>query len=129
MSGAVRERVGRAQRAAAPRYRRAGPFVFIAGTGPGGGGDIRAQTVETIEEIRSILASAGGGLENMVEVTTYLVNMADFARYNEAYGAYFSADGPARTTVAVDRLSRPDQLIEIRGTAYIAAPDKVTEES
>jgi 2-aminomuconate deaminase len=106
--------------AAAPRFRRAGPFVFIAGTAAGEGGDIRAQTAATIEELRAVLAAAGGGLENMVEVTTYLVTMADFARYNDAYSAYFSADGPARTTVAVERLSRPGQLIEIRGTAYIA---------
>jgi 2-aminomuconate deaminase len=55
----------------------------------------------------------------MVEVTTYLVNMGDFAGYNDIYSTYFSPDGPARTTVAVHCLARPDQLIEIRGTAYI----------
>lgn len=105
--------------ASSARYRRAGPFVFVAGTGAHGGGDIRAQTAATIEALRAILEEAGGGLENMVDLTTYLVNMGDFAGYNDIYSTYFSPDGPARTTVAVHHLARPDQLIEIRGTAYI----------
>lgn len=103
------------------RYRRAGPFVFVAGISAHGGGDIRAQTAAAIEALRAILEEAGGGLENMVELTTYLVNMGDFAGYNDIYSTHFSPDGPARTTVAVHRLARPDQLIEIRGTAYITA--------
>ena len=100
----------------APRYRRAGPFVFVAGTAPAGGGEIRAQTAAAIEAMGSVLAEAGGGLENMVEITSYLVNMGDFAGYNDVYSTYFSPDGPARTTVAVHSLG----LIELRGTAYIA---------
>jgi 2-aminomuconate deaminase len=59
------------------------------------------------------------GLENLVEVTTYLVRMEDFVEYNETYSNFFSVDGPARTTVAVERLTKPDALIEMRGVAYI----------
>lgn len=106
---------------AAPRFRRAGPFVFLSGVGPASLGecDIRSQTAATIDALRAVLEELGGGLENMVEVTTYLVNMNDFAGYNDAYSRYFSPDGPARTTVAVERLSRSGQLIEMRATAYI----------
>lgn len=102
-----------------PRFRRAGPFVFVSGIASGGEPDIRTQTAAAIEALRTTLEAAGGGLENMVEITTYLVNMADFAGYNDTYSTYFSPEGPARTTVAVERLAQPDQLIEIRGTAYI----------
>ncbi|MFN3643075.1 MAG: RidA family protein [Gemmobacter sp.] len=106
--------------AAGPLYSRAGPFVFVSGVAAGEGADIRAQTAATIEALRDILRRAGGDLENLVEVTTYLVSMGDFAGYNDVYSRYFSPEGPARTTVAVERLPRPSQLIELRGTAYIA---------
>lgn len=116
-----------------PCFRRAGPFVFVSATGvaPGAAGPrgIREQTSICIEQIREILADAGGGLENLVDVTTYLVSMNDFGGYNDSYSNHFTPDGPARTTVAVQRLSHPDALIEIRGTAYIvgnAAPSKTT---
>ena len=102
-------------------FRRAGPFVVIAGTGPDAesGADIRAQTQSAIANIRETLESAGGALENLVEVTTYLASMSDFAGYNECYAEHFSSDGPARTTVAVDRLPHEGQLIEISCVAYI----------
>lgn len=105
-----------------PRYRRAGAFIFVSGTGADSykGAGIREQTRACIEDVSDILEEVGGGLENLVEVTTYLAQMTDFADYNEAYSKYFSLDGPARTTVAVDQLSHPKALIEIRGVAYIA---------
>ena len=55
-----------------------------------------------IENIRDILASAGAGLADVVEISTFLVNMNDFGGYNQVYGEFFDADGPARTTVAVN---------------------------
>ena len=80
--------------------------------------DIRVQTRAVIENVRDILRSAGADLEDIVEVTSYLVNMNDFAGYNEVYGEYFDYDGPARTTVAVHQLPHPHLLIEIRAVAY-----------
>lgn len=122
-------------RGAYPHFKRSGPFVFISGTSarqadnsiPGGTADtmgtaaldIRAQTVACIENVRDILKAAGGDLDNLVEISTYLVNMNDFGGYNEVYGTYFSSDGPARTTVAVHQLPHPHLLIEIKGVAYI----------
>jgi len=80
--------------------------------------DIRTQTKAVIENVRETLKSVGAGLEDVVEVTTYLVNMNDFAGYNEVYGECFGYDGPARTTVAVHQLPHPHLLIEIRAMAY-----------
>jgi 2-aminomuconate deaminase len=80
--------------------------------------DIRVQTRAVIENVRDILRSAGADLRDIVEVTSYLVNMNDFAGYNEVYGEYFDYDGPARTTVAVHQLPHPHLLIEIRAIAY-----------
>ncbi|WP_378944830.1 RidA family protein [Mesorhizobium sp. ANAO-SY3R2] len=123
-------------RGAYPHFRRAGSFVFVSGTSARNPDnsiagvevdtfgaaqlDIRAQTRACIENMRDILEAAGGGLDNLIEVTTFLVSMNDFAGYNEVYGEYFSHQGPARTTVAVHQLPHPHLLIEIRGVACIA---------
>ena len=80
--------------------------------------DVRVQTRAVIENVRDILRSAGADLRDVVEVTSYLVNMNDFAGYNEVYAEYFDYDGPARTTVAVHQLPHPHLLIEIRAVAY-----------
>jgi 2-aminomuconate deaminase len=117
-----------------PHIKRAGDFLFVSGTSArrpdntiagaqadDSGAtylDIRIQTRAVIENIRDILGSAGAQLEDIVEITTYLVNMNDFAGYNEVYGEYFDYAGPARTTVAVHQLPHPHLLIEIRALAY-----------
>lgn len=117
-----------------PHLKRAGDFLFVSGTSArradntiaGAGADdsgtthldIRLQTRAVIENIRDILGSDGAQLEDIVEITTYLVNMNDFAGYNEIYGEYFDYTGPARTTVAVHQLPHPHLLIEIRAMAY-----------
>ncbi|MFZ0860848.1 MAG: RidA family protein [Candidatus Sulfotelmatobacter sp.] len=117
-----------------PHVKRAGDFLFVSGTSARRGDntiagaevdavgtthlDIRVQTKAVIENVRDILLSVGAQLEDVVEVTTYLVNMNDFAGYNEVYGRYFDNDGPARTTVAVHQLPHPHLLIEVRAMAY-----------
>ncbi|MFZ0293234.1 MAG: RidA family protein [Candidatus Sulfotelmatobacter sp.] len=117
-----------------PHIKRAGDFLFVSGTSarradntiagaevdPLGATrlDIREQTRAVIENIRDILQSAGAALTDVVEVSTYLVNMTDFAGYNEVYGEFFGYDGPARTTVAVHQLPHPHLLIEIKAMAY-----------
>ena len=80
--------------------------------------DIREQTRAVIENVRDILQTQDANLNDVVEVTSYLVSMNDFAGYNEVYGEYFGYDGPARTTVAVHQLPHPHLLIEIRAVAY-----------
>ncbi|HYU85635.1 MAG TPA: RidA family protein [Kribbellaceae bacterium] len=81
--------------------------------------DIREQTRAVIENIRDILGTVGAGLEDLVSVTSYLVNMNDFGGYNEVYGEYFDQTGPARTTVAVHQLPHPHLLIEIQAVALL----------
>ncbi|MEU5218214.1 RidA family protein [Streptomyces sp. NPDC020807] len=118
-----------------PHIRRAGDFVHVSGTssrrpdGTFAGAsadpmgvtdlDIRAQTRAVIETIGRLLAAAGGGLRDLVSVTTYLVSMNDFGGYNEVYAEYFDETGPTRTTVAVHQLPHPHLLIEISAVAHI----------
>src|SRR5215475_12571782 len=82
-----------------------GNLVFVAGqTGRHPvsgevGKDIREQTRNILERIKTILAAAGTSLENVMTVTTYLTRRDDLAAYNEEYAKYFPSNKPARTTV------------------------------
>lgn len=81
--------------------------------------DIRAQTRAVIDNIGDILGAIGASLDDLVAVTSYLADMADFDAYNEVYGEYFDETGPTRTTVAVRALPHPDLLIEMQAVAYL----------
>jgi 2-aminomuconate deaminase len=76
------------------------------------------QTRTVIENIRDILQSVGADLNDLVEISTFLINMNDFGGYNEVYGEFFDFDGPARTTVAVHQLPHPHLLVEMKAIAY-----------
>lgn len=84
--------------------------------------DIAVQTREVIKNIADILASVGATLDDVVQVTTYLVNMNDFGGYNQVYAEFFDFDGPSRTTVAVHQLPHPQLLIEIQAVAALPVP-------
>ncbi len=116
-----------------PHAKRAGDFIYVSGTSSRRPDDtfvgvdlvdgvkvldITAQTRAVIENIRDILHAAGADLGHLVQVTSYLVDMADFAAYNAAYAEYFTESGPTRTTVAVRELPHPNLLIEIQAVAY-----------
>ena len=125
--------------AAYPHARRAGDLIYVCGTssrradnthegvtyGPDGAVtlDIQAQTRGVLENMRAILRAAGAELSDLIDVTTFLVDMRDFAGYNAVYNEYFEAStGPTRTTVAVHQLPHPHLLIEIKGIAYKPLP-------
>jgi 2-aminomuconate deaminase len=116
-----------------PHAKRAGDFVYVSGTSSrrpdnsfvgvdiiNGAKvlDVRQQTAAVIENIRDILRAAGADLDDLVQVTSFLVDMADFEAYNETYAEFFTESGPTRTTVAVRELPHPDLLIEIQAVAY-----------
>jgi 2-aminomuconate deaminase len=120
-----------------PHFRRAGDFIFVSGTSARRGDDsiagaasdasgrrvldIRAQTRAVLENVRDILTAAGASLGDVVEVSTFLLDMADFPAYNAVYSEFFGYDGPARTTVAVAALPHPQLLIEIKAVAFCPA--------
>ncbi len=83
--------------------------------------DIREQTRAVIENIRDILRSVDAELEDIVDISSFLVNMDDFDGYNEVYSEYFGFDGPTRTTVAVHQLPHRHLLIEIKAVAQKSA--------
>jgi len=123
-------------RGAYPHVKQVGDFIFVSGTSSRkadnsiAGVDlidnmgtkrlnIETQTREVLKNIEKNLASVGASLADVVDVTTFLVNMNDFAGYNKVYAEFFNKEtGPARTTVSVHQLPHPDLVIEIKVTAY-----------
>ncbi|KAJ3329843.1 hypothetical protein HDU76_007037 [Blyttiomyces sp. JEL0837] len=81
--------------------------------------DIKEQTRAVIKNIEAILNAAGAGLENLVDLTVFLVDMKDYKAFNEEYNVFFPdpEKGPSRTTVAVKQLPNPRLLIEIKAMA------------
>ncbi|KAF2071461.1 hypothetical protein CYY_007214 [Polysphondylium violaceum] len=118
-----------------PHMRKAGGFLFVSGissrrpdntyegvhTDPVTGAvtlNIEEQTKAVIENIQTILKSAGADLDNIIDLTVFLVDMKDYKGFNSMYNNYFKAEtGPTRTTVAVHQLPNPNLLIEIKATA------------
>ncbi|NER16247.1 RidA family protein [Spongiivirga citrea] len=123
-------------RGAYPHTKRVGDFIFVSGTSSRradntiAGVDIidemgtkrlniEVQTREVINNIEKNLGNEGATLADVVDVTSFLVNMNDFAGYNKAYAEFFNSEtGPARTTVAVHQLPHPDLVVEIKVMAY-----------
>jgi 2-iminobutanoate/2-iminopropanoate deaminase len=105
---------------------RAGGFLFTAGQvgfDPSSGelvdGGISEQTERVLQNLRSILESAGASLSQVVKTTVFLVDMADFAAMNEVYARVFGDHRPARSTVAVAALPRGAR-VEIEAVAALA---------
>ena len=86
--------------------------------------DIREQTRAVIENIRDILQSVNADLKDVVDVSSFLVNMEDFDAYNEVYSEFFDYNGPTRTTVAVHQLPHPHLLVEMKVVAHNPAKNR-----
>ena len=99
--------------------------VYLAGqTGADASGkaaaDFRAQAVQVFENIKTALASVGGGFEHVVKLTSYLTNIeANAAEYREVRASYFKAPLPAATLLQVVRLANPAYLIEVEAIAIL----------
>jgi 2-aminomuconate deaminase len=123
-------------RGAYPHTKRVGDFIFVSGTSSRRANNtiagvdiidnmgtkrlnIETQTREVLQNIDANLRKVDSSLKDVVDVTTFLVNMNDFAGYNKAYAEFFDAEtGPTRTTVAVHQLPHPDLVVEIKVMAY-----------
>ena len=110
---------------------RKGPMLQVAGQGPMdpelgqyiGLGDVKAQTLRTLENVRAILEAGGASVEDVIMFRVYLTKREDFGAMNEAYGEFVSKHVPsgilpARTTVFTG-LPHEDMLVEIDALAVV----------
>jgi 2-iminobutanoate/2-iminopropanoate deaminase len=106
---------------------RAGGLLFCSGqvaldpdTGELTGDTVGDQTRRCLENLAAVCSAAGASLADAVRMTIYLTDMGSFADVNEAYGAFFEADPPARVAIGVASLPKAAQ-VEI--DAVVALPD------
>ena len=103
---------------------KSGNLLFISGqvpVNPTTGeltGDIKVQTRQVLENLKSILLAAGASTIDIVKTTVFLKNLDDFNIMNEVYREYFPNNAPARSTIEVIRIPR-GALIEIEAIAVI----------
>ncbi len=81
-------------------------------------GGIEAETRQVLLNLAAVLAEAGVTTDAVVKTTIYLIDIGDFGRVNEIYGAFFSEPFPARATVAVKELPRGAR-VEIDAVAMV----------
>ena len=75
-------------------------------------GSIKEETRYVMEQLKSILEEAGMTFENVVKSTIFLKDLNNFVQVNEAYGAFFTSNFPARATIEASRLPK-DANVEI----------------
>jgi 2-iminobutanoate/2-iminopropanoate deaminase len=104
---------------------RAGDFLYTSGqipldpvTGELLRGTIEEETRLVMANLAAVLEAAGASFSRVVKTTIFLTDLAHFAAVNGVYGAYFSDDPPARSTVQVAALPRGAR-VEIEAVAYL----------
>ena len=91
------------------------PVDPATGTVPEG---IKAQTAQSLANVKAILAAAGASIENVVKTTVFLADMSLFGKMNEVYAQNFTEPFPARSAVAVRELPK-QVLVEIEVIAVL----------
>ena len=104
--------------------RRVGGFLFCSGqiaidpkTQKLVSGDIEAETIQVLENLKAVLEAGGASLDTAVKVTIFLADMHDFPKVNTIYGEYFT-NRPARSCVEVSSLPKGVR-IEIDAIAVV----------
>lgn len=91
------------------------PVDPATGTVPEG---IKAQTAQSLANVKAVLAAAGASIENVVKTTVFLADMSLFGEMNEVYAQNFTEPFPARSAVAVRELPK-QVLVEIEVIAVL----------
>jgi 2-iminobutanoate/2-iminopropanoate deaminase len=78
--------------------------------------EIALQTKQALENVQAVVESAGYSMSDIVKITVFMKDLADFSSMNEVYKDFFTHDYPARAAVQVARLPK-DALVEIEAIA------------
>ncbi|OLB99232.1 MAG: hypothetical protein AUH30_05485 [Candidatus Rokubacteria bacterium 13_1_40CM_68_15] len=105
---------------------RAGHTIYISGQASldadgrlVGRGDVVAQTRKVLDNMKLVLAAAGGTLDDVVKVTVYLGNVDERPKVNQVRQEYFGANRPASTLIEISRFAMDGMLIEIEAVAVV----------
>jgi 2-iminobutanoate/2-iminopropanoate deaminase len=84
-----------------------------------GAGDMRIQTRQALDNIKTVLASIGGVMADVVSLTHYATDIKSFMQTGDIRREFFAAPFPVTTTVEVAALYHPDLVIEVTAIAEI----------
>jgi len=103
---------------------KSGSLVFMSGQIPLDpatmevvGGDFAARATQVFENLKAVAEAAGGSLDQIVKVTIYLTDLADFATVNAVMSQYFNEPYPARAAVGVASLPKG---VDVEAEAILA---------
>jgi 2-iminobutanoate/2-iminopropanoate deaminase len=102
---------------------RAGDFIYVSGqipvdpaTNQAVKGDIKVETRQVLNNVKSILAGAGASMADVVKCSVFIAKAEEFGGMNEVYAEFFGDDKPARSTVVCGFIA--DIKVEIDCIAY-----------
>ena len=84
-----------------------------------GKGDFKAQAEQCFRNLEAALKVAGATMDELVKITAFLVNAADYDAYALLRNQRFPRNAPASSTVVVSALVKPEFLFEIEAIAAI----------
>jgi 2-iminobutanoate/2-iminopropanoate deaminase len=93
-----------------------GQIGFLPATGQLASEQLGEQATQALQNMREILGAAGFGLDDVVSVDVFLVDIAQFGSFNRIYEDFFATHKPARAVVEVKGLPR-GALVEIKCVA------------
>jgi 2-iminobutanoate/2-iminopropanoate deaminase len=104
---------------------KVGPMLFVSGqipldlAGNKVSGGVARETDQCLSNLKAVLAAAGANMEQVVKVTVFMTDLADFKFMNQAYEKHFPLNPPARSAVQVVKLPK-DVHVEIEAIAIVA---------
>ena len=82
-----------------------------------GPADVKAQTRQTLENVKTLLEAAGASMGDVVKVTVYLLDINRVGDTHEVRAVFFPDPAPASTAIQVSALAFPGLLVEIDAVA------------
>lgn len=85
-------------------------------------GDLRGQTRQAFENLKTVLNAAGSSFDDILHITVYLTEMREFPRLGEIARQYLREPFPCMTLIGVKELAWPDLMVELQ--AIVGVPRK-----
>ncbi|HEX4912224.1 MAG TPA: RidA family protein [Permianibacter sp.] len=106
---------------------RVGDTIWVSGQPGAGAGanDIEGQTRAVFTRMKAVLEAAGASLDDVVELTSYHLNIAELDKVGKVKDEFMPNHYPAWTAIGTPALLMPDALIEIKAVAVVGSGKRV----